>query len=70
MTCTPYGINSHRMLVRGHRIENIKEKTYVTTEAFRVSTLVVTPMVAVPIVLIIFSILKTLGLRITTLLNQ
>lgn len=57
MTCTPYGINSHRMLVRGKRIENIKEKTYVTTEAFRVSTLVVTPMVAIPIVLIILFII-------------
>ena len=57
MTCTPYGINSHRMLVRGHRIENIKEKTYVTTEAFRISVLVVTPMVAIPIVLIILIII-------------
>ena len=57
MTCTPYGINSHRMLVRGKRIENIKEKTYVTTEAFRISTLVVTPMVAIPIVLIILIII-------------
>lgn len=57
MTCTPYGINSHRMLVRGKRIENIKEKTYVTTEAFRISTLVVTPMVAIPIVLIILFII-------------
>ena len=53
MTCTPYGINSHRMLVRGKRIENIKEKKYVTTEAFKVSTLIVTPMVAIPIVLTI-----------------
>ena len=25
ITCTPYGINTHRMLVRGTRIENIKE---------------------------------------------
>ena len=57
MTCTPYGINSHRMLVRGKRIENLKEKTYVTTEAFRISTLVVTPMVAIPIVLIILFII-------------
>lgn len=57
MTCTPYGINSHRMLVRGKRIENLKEKTYVTTEAFRISTLVVTPMVAIPIVLIILIII-------------
>lgn len=57
MTCTPYGINSHRMLVRGKRIENLKERTYVTTEAFRISTLVVTPMVALPIVLTILVII-------------
>jgi sortase A len=25
VTCTPYGINSHRLLVRGHRIANIEE---------------------------------------------
>lgn len=50
VTCTPYGINSHRLLVRGKRIENAKEKMFITTEAFKVSTLVVTPLVALPIV--------------------
>lgn len=50
MTCTPYGINSHRLLVRGKRIENLKKKSYITTEAFKVSNLVVTPMVALPII--------------------
>ena len=30
MTCTPYGINTHRLLVRGTRIENTKQKTYIT----------------------------------------
>ena len=50
ITCTPYGINSHRLLVRGKRIENAKKKMFITTEAFKVSTLIVTPMVALPIV--------------------
>ena len=50
VTCTPYGINSHRLLVRGKRVENAKKKMYVTTEAFKVSTMVVTPMVALPII--------------------
>lgn len=50
VTCTPYGINSHRLLVRGKRIENAKKKMFITTEAFKVSTLIVTPMVALPIV--------------------
>lgn len=50
MTCTPYGINTHRLLVRGKRIENIEKPTYITTEAFKVSKLTVTPLVAVPII--------------------
>lgn len=57
MTCTPYGINTHRMLVRGVRIENTEKPTYVTTEAFRVSNLTTTPMVAIPIVLTILIII-------------
>ena len=49
-TCTPYGINTHRLLVRGIRIETIKEKPplYVSNEAFRIEPLLVTPAVAAP----------------------
>ena len=51
LTCTPYGINTHRLLVRGRRIDNIEEKkTYVVTECFKISTLIVTPLVALPII--------------------
>lgn len=57
MTCTPYGINTHRMLVRGIRIENTEKPTFVTTEAFRVSNLTTTPLVAIPIVLTILIII-------------
>lgn len=57
ITCTPYGINSHRLLIRGKRIENIKEKMYITTEAFKISPFVVTPLVALPIILIILIII-------------
>ena len=53
MTCTPYGINTHRMLVRGKRIENIEKSTYITTEAFKINNLIVMPLVAIPIILII-----------------
>lgn len=53
-TCTPYGINTHRLLVRGVRIETIKEKPviYVANEAFRIEPLFVTPAVAAPMVLV------------------
>jgi hypothetical protein len=27
VTCTPYGINTHRLLVRGHRVETVIEDT-------------------------------------------
>ena len=49
-TCTPYGINTHRLLVRGVRIETIKEKPvlYVSNEAFLIEPLLVTPAVAAP----------------------
>ena len=49
-TCTPYGINTHRLLVRGVRIETIAEKPvlYVSNEAFQVEPLLVTPAVAAP----------------------
>ena len=51
-TCTPYGINTHRLLVRGIRIETITEKPvlYVANEAFRIEPLLVTPAVAAPMV--------------------
>lgn len=53
-TCTPYGVNTHRLLVRGIRIETITEKPaiYVANEAFRIKPLLVTPAVAMPMVLV------------------
>ena len=53
-TCTPYGINTHRLLVRGQRIETIVEKPviYVANEAFRIEPLLVTPAVAAPMLLV------------------
>lgn len=63
VTCTPYGINTHRMLVRGTRIENIEEdkKVNITTEAYRIDPLIVTPAVAAPMLaaLLIFLIVKS-----------
>jgi sortase A len=51
VTCTPYGINTHRMLVRGTRIENIEPDRVVNviTEAYQIDPLIVTPAVAAPI---------------------
>ena len=53
VTCTPYGINSHRLLVRGHRIENLEaERTVrVTADAVQIEPLYVAPVVAAPMLL-------------------
>jgi sortase A len=54
-TCTPYGINTHRLLVRGVRVETIKEKPviYVSNEAFQIEPLIVTPAVAAPMLFVL-----------------
>lgn len=59
VTCTPYGVNSHRLLVRGHRVENPEEAVTVrvTADAYRIEPLVVAPVVAVPILLAVLWIL-------------
>ena len=53
-TCTPFGINTHRLLVRGRRIETITEKPaiYVSNDAYRIEPLLVTPVVAAPMLLV------------------
>ena len=57
LTCTPYGVNSHRLLVRGTRIENAAPVLHVTSNAYRIDSLVVTPVVAAPILLILLIVL-------------
>lgn len=59
VTCTPYGINTHRMLVRGTRIENIEpeKEVNVITEAYQIDPLIVTPAVAAPMLGILLIVL-------------
>ena len=57
LTCTPYGINTHRLLVRGKRIEGPSKNTYITTEAFKINKLIVIPLVSLPIILLLMIIL-------------
>ena len=52
VTCTPYGINTHRILVRGHRIENISEATTVAAGAIQIPPYVAVPAVAIPLLFI------------------
>lgn len=57
VTCTPYGINTHRLLVRGHRIANIQGNARVTADALLINKEYVAPFVAVPILTILLIIL-------------
>ena len=55
VTCTPYGINTHRLLVRGVRVENDSQRTpvVVSNEAFRIDKTVVAAVIAVPLFIIV-----------------
>lgn len=55
VTCTPYGVNSHRLLVRGHRIPNLEDDSIrVTADAMQVDEMIVATAVAVPVLVILF----------------
>lgn len=55
VTCTPYGINSHRLLVRGHRIENIEESEIINivADATQIDPVIIAPIVAAPILIVL-----------------
>lgn len=59
VTCTPYGINSHRLLVRGVRIDNLEEVKVrrITADAVQIEPILVAPLVAAPILLVLLIIL-------------
>ena len=54
LTCTPYGINTQRLLVRGHQIDTTQKRNiYIANEAYRIDTLIVMPLVALPILAVL-----------------
>lgn len=57
VTCTPYGINSHRLLVRGHRVENHQESRSmrVTADAMQIEPVLAAPLVAAPMLLVLLA---------------
>lgn len=66
LTCTPYGVNSHRMLVRGKRTDNIIDpddptkkasRVRVVSDALQIEPVLVAPLVAVPILLVLLVVL-------------
>ena len=64
VTCTPYGVNSHRLLVRGHRVENLKKYTItLVAEGQQIDPLIVAPVVAMPVLIVLFVRLMVPGKR-------
>lgn len=53
VTCTPYGINTHRLLVRGHRVDNPQGDVAVVADAMIIDSVYVAPFIAAPIILIL-----------------
>ncbi|WP_294489637.1 class C sortase [uncultured Ruminococcus sp.] len=55
MTCTPYGINTHRLLVRAHRIATMYEaqSVRVPADCIQVDPLLVVPAIALPLMVIL-----------------
>ncbi len=64
VTCTPYGINTHRLLVRGHRIENADGDASVIADALQIEPIYIAPFIAVPIlILLIIGMFIMTGMR-------
>ncbi len=55
LTCTPYGVNTHRLLVTGHRVatEEEEEELRVTAEAFKIEPIKTAPIMAIPLIVIL-----------------
>lgn len=64
VTCTPYGVNTHRLLVRGHRVANASGEANVIADAILIESIYIAPFIAVPILIIlIFEMLIVTGRR-------
>lgn len=57
LTCTPYGINTHRLFVRGHRIENAAADLILANEAVKIPVYLVIPAVGIPILFLLLLIM-------------
>lgn len=64
MTCTPYGVNSHRLLIRAHRIESFFDKKIkVGADALQVDKMTVIPIVFVPMLAVLLIYWRITGRR-------
>lgn len=54
VTCTPYGVNTHRLLVRGHRVKNAYDER-VVNEAIRINPVYVASAMTITIMAVLAS---------------
>ena len=57
ITCTPYGVNTHRLLIRGHRIPNPDGTADLTADAIQIEPIYVAPIMAIPALIIVFAVM-------------
>lgn len=55
VTCTPYGLNTHRLLVRGHRVETEQAAPviHVSADAIQLEPMTVAPVLAIPPLIVV-----------------
>ena len=63
VTCTPYGINTHRLLVRGHRVDNLQGDAQVTADALQIEPAFVAPFIMVPMIAVLLLLLLLPSLK-------
>ena len=64
VTCTPYGVNSHRLLVRGHRVESDSvDEIRVPADAVQIETTVVTMSIVIPLLVIILLVVLVMPVK-------
>ncbi len=63
VTCTPYGVNTHRLLVRGHRIANAADEVHVTADALQIDSNIVAAVLAVVIIFVYLLVYGGFGRR-------
>lgn len=57
ITCTPYGINTHRLLVRGHRVPNAQGNADITADGIQIEPVYIAPVLAIPAIIILLIVL-------------
>ena len=57
ITCTPYGINTHRLLIRGHRVDNAQGEANVIADALQIEPVYIAPFVAIPFIILLIIIM-------------